>query len=442
MKYFITILFFLNSLNLQAQKTNWKVDISIQNMEFSTFLTQNNKGDQILFTSPKNADKRLFGGFKSIAGRATGKLPKKGILVNIKSEKTKDIIEGDIDIFGIDNKLRLEAKIDGDSISGKIYDPAKNELGTLSGVKSVEAKIDFSNLYEKIIQTTENNLYSTEPLKSKEWKKFKKEMKDLTSKAVDDIELYFGFQMLSQELPFSHYYLVFMNDLKENEDPDEKTVFFEEKNSNTAYLKIKDFESSKEELSEILPGMISNENYKNLIIDLRDNRGGGIEAAYEFGKYFISGNTLIGYFPTQRLSYVQFDENVFETLPISKAKTTEEFIDELKKGKGEKMVFENDGNPIYKGKIYVLTNANTASTCEPIIYTLKNKALATIVGENTAGQMLSAAEFKIKDKYKLILPIADFFTYDGVRLDAVGVKPDIEVKSEDALNEVLINLKP
>jgi C-terminal processing protease CtpA/Prc len=36
-----------------------------------------------------------------------------------------------------------------------------------------------------------------------------------------------------------------------------------------------------------------------------------------------------------------------------------------------------------------------------------------------------------------MLPIADFYTYDGIRLDKVGVNPDITVKSEDALNKAL-----
>lgn len=36
-----------------------------------------------------------------------------------------------------------------------------------------------------------------------------------------------------------------------------------------------------------------------------------------------------------------------------------------------------------------------------------------------------------------MLPIADFYTYDGVRLDKIGVDPDIEVKSEGALEKAM-----
>jgi C-terminal processing protease CtpA/Prc len=74
---------------------------------------------------------------------------------------------------------------------------------------------------------------------------------------------------------------------------------------------------------------------------------------------------------------------------------------------------------------------------------MKSHKLATIVGEKTAGAMLSATPFTLTDNYTLILPIADYYTADKLRLDQVGVEPDIEVASDKALEHVigLINLK-
>ena len=51
--------------------------------------------------------------------------------------------------------------------------------------------------------------------------------------------------------------------------------------------------------------------------------------------------------------------------------------------------------------------------------------------------MLSATYFDISGKYKLVLPIADFYTYDGIRLDGVGVAPNIETASANALDKAL-----
>ena len=51
--------------------------------------------------------------------------------------------------------------------------------------------------------------------------------------------------------------------------------------------------------------------------------------------------------------------------------------------------------------------------------------------------MLAKTSFLISGKYLLDLPIADFYTCDGIRLDKVGVKPNVEIKSDDALNKAL-----
>ena len=38
------------------------------------------------------------------------------------------------------------------------------------------------------------------------------------------------------------------------------------------------------------------------------------------------------------------------------------------------------------------------------------------------------------------IPTADYYTSDGYRIEQNGVKPDIETKSEEALNKVLSEL--
>lgn len=171
-------------------------------------------------------------------------------------------------------------------------------------------------------------------------------------------------------------------------------------------------------------------------MDLRGNAGGGIEAAFEFGKNILNQETEVGYFVTNK-----FNSKDLSKLPATKATTTNGFIEEMKNGKGAKLVFPKSDNAVFLGKLYILTDSKTASTCEPIVYVLKNTKRATIVGSNTAGAMLSAAPFQIFGKYKLILPIADFYTFDNIRLDQIGVTPDIETEPESALDKVLELIK-
>jgi hypothetical protein len=413
----------------------------------STFLDVSVTKNQFTITSPKNADVRIMGG-KARLGRLLGKSPKKGSIITIQGEQKTDSLFGKVNIpmFG---RLTFKGIVKSDSstlistvLSGELLNTEGVSIGTISGVKSTENRINYTELYPKMMKTIQENIYSKSVLQTKEWKKFEKEIQNLCQNSHDDIELFFGFNILAQQLPFSHLSLTIAQDIAEEDETEEltstkKSVVFEEKNNTTAYLLIKNFSTSTTELAATLPKIVANQNYKNLIVDLRNNPGGGVEAAFEFAKYITDSDMEVGYFLTNKLQYVGYQPELFKTLPELQPKGTTEFTDELKASPGVKLIFKKPNNPVFTGKIYILTNGNTASTCEPIVYILKSSKKATIIGEKTHGGMLSACPFAVSGKYMLILPIADFYTSDGVRLDRVGVSPDIEVKSEDALNKAL-----
>ncbi|EDM42848.1 carboxyl-terminal protease [unidentified eubacterium SCB49] len=447
MKKNFTIVLLLISIFSYAQKNNtvWKSEIDFDSgIKFSTYLKFEDKNNDFVITSPKNADVRMFGGFKARIGRLIGKSPKKGIIIKITGEQrgdslygqTKIPVIGELKFNGIITDEILDAQLTQDNII----------IGSLKGIKSSENNNEYTHLLPKIIEITDNNIYSKKILQTKEWKKHHKKLQNLFNKAKDDIELFLGFNMLSSSLSFSHYNL-YVGSLDEengtententeNSQETFSTIIFEEKNENTAYLKIKNFSSSQKELSEIFPKIIKT-NYQNLIIDLRDNGGGGIDAAFEFAKHIVKEDIEVGYFVTNKLDYSGFMPNLFKTLPELQPISTNEFGQFLRKEKGAKLIFKKPINESYAGKLYVLTNKKTGSTCEPIAYVLKQKGLATLIGENTAGAMLAASPFEVSEKYILSLPIADFYTFDGVRLEGIGVKPNIETESEDALKKVM-----
>ena len=88
--------------------------------------------------------------------------------------------------------------------------------------------------------------------------------------------------------------------------------------------------------------------------------------------------------------------------------------------------------PIYRGPVVVLTNEKTASACEPLVAGLQEIKRATIVGERTAASMLWTTGFNVGDGWMLWIPTVDYLTEKGVRLDRVGVVPDIKAGSEAA----------
>ena len=424
----------------QKNPVHYKSEIDFGNgTVFTTFLDVSIVQRQFSIMSPEDADVRIYGG-KAKLGRMLGKSPKNGIIITITGTQKIDSLFGETNIPMV-GKLKFKGAQKNQTLSGVFLNNDGTTIGSLNGIYSAENKIDYRYLYPIMIKTIGDNVYSADILKTKDWKKFQTDIEKICNTANDDIEMYFGFNILAQQLPFSHLSLTIAQDVAEDEEPhvlnQQKSVVFEEKNSTTAYLLIKNFSTSAPELATTLPKILGNDNYKNLIIDLRNNPGGGIEAAFEFARHIIDSDMEVGYFVTNKLDYSGYQPEIFKALPELQPKGTREFTDELKTSPGVKLIFKKPHNPVFKGTIYVLTNGNTASTCEPLVYALKNRKIATIIGEKTRGGMLAASPFVVSGKYLLMLPIADFYTYDGVRLDRVGVKPDIEVNSDDALHKAL-----
>ena len=432
------LIFCFNFSFAQNHPTHFKSEMAFgSGIVFSTFLDVAINHDEFTITSPENADVRIMGA-KAKLGRLLGKSPKNGIILTISGTQKADSLFGETKISMV-GKLKFRGAIKNNRLNGEFLNSDTAAIGSLNGVHTTEDKINYAPLYPKLIKTIQDNIYSTSVLQTREWNEFKRGIEKLCKEAHDDIELYFGFNMLTPKLPFTHLSLAIAQDVSEPGEPvsTQQSVIFKEESSSTAYLQIKNFASSTDELAAVLPGIVANTGYKNLIIDLRNNGGGGIEAAFMLAKYIVSEDMEVGYFPTNKLSYTGYQPELFKTLPTVQPVSTEEFGNELKTTPGAKLIFKKPNNPVFKGNIYVLTNGKTASTCEPMVYALKQGKKATIIGEKTYGGMLAATPFAVSGKYKLMIPIADFYTYDGIRLDKVGVMPNIEIKEEEALNKAL-----
>lgn len=423
-------------ISATEEVTSWKTDIDLgSGFVLTTFLTLEKEDNRITMTSPRNADMRIVGRAKSYLGRWTGRLPEGGILLRIQGELNGDSITGNAAVAVL-GEMQFVGSIDRDSISGTLFKNDTVRVGTVQGGLSHKSSLDYHQLYDRISEISKENIYNKGILESDEWESFESDLESLCSKAKDDIEMFIGFSMYSSELPFSHFRF-FINDSERSDTASKsQSVHFEEQNSSIAYLRIDNFSSSRQELEYHMP-LILEKGYEHLIVDLRDNPGGGIESAFAFAKYILNSKTEIGYFTTNRFNYDEFDSSTFGQLPELEPETTEGFIDYLMNGPGSKMILNEHSNEVFTGHIYLLTNSNTASTCEPIVNVLKGRQNITVIGETTAGAMLSATYFDLYDKYKLVLPIADFYTMDGSRLDGVGVAPDISVNSDSALDKTL-----
>lgn len=295
-------------------------------------------------------------------------------------------------------------------------------------------------LADKAIELTEANIYNSDLLNNESWESFKTHVRSM--KFTDAESFRSEWNKMGRSLPFSHYYIM-RNAPKVTAANTTGTVRYDYFNlkdidENTCLLTVKSFSTGREAVDPIIDSL-RRKPVKNLIVDLRGNTGGTIASALPLAQYLVNEPLYGGIFLTQKYfknhktppvvneytSYTPFNEASFDLI-----------IKGIHNSEGLYLIITPD-EPTFKGKLYILTDKRTASTCEPFVYGFKHSKRATIIGENTMGAMLNAEIFPLNDHLSIFIPTADYYTADGKRLDKVGVMPDKEVKSEEALNEAL-----
>jgi carboxyl-terminal processing protease len=67
---------------------------------------------------------------------------------------------------------------------------------------------------------------------------------------------------------------------------------------------------------------------------------------------------------------------------------------------------------------------HTASTAEMIVALARENNLAMIIGEKTAGRLLSATSVKVGKGFRLALPTGAYYIWRGSVLEGTPIEPD------------------
>lgn len=133
---------------------------------------------------------------------------------------------------------------------------------------------------------------------------------------------------------------------------------------------------------------------KNVILDLRDNGGGTLEAAPELAGLWLNDKAVV----SERIG----------------GKT----VGEQRTGK----------NAILAGiPTVVLVNENTASASEIVTSALKEYGVVSVVGAKTYGKGTVQTMIDINDGAMLKVTIQRWYTPKGTNLDGKGITPDVKV---------------
>lgn len=209
------------------------------------------------------------------------------------------------------------------------------------------------------------------------------------------------------EDPFTYQYTPSEHDsyLKDTANRGNLT-YIESISDNTIFLRFTNF--SKESMNIFKASIKELKNYPNIIIDLRNNTGGGLESAFELSSYFLHNKDI---------SYIIQYRNQIETTTV--------------KADGI-LMFDN---------IIILQNENTASASEIFINALKsNLNNIRTVGTKTYGKGVGQTTYKIKNGFYVKATTFLVLTPDQNTIHKTGIEPDYIYKNNESIIDFCMSI--
>lgn len=193
-----------------------------------------------------------------------------------------------------------------------------------------------------------------------------------------------------------------------------------------AVLRIPSFDTySAKRVGELMADGIK---AKVLIVDLRNNPGG-----YVFNMLHAAGHLMP---EGQSLGTMAYRYGVEKFVKETGKQATDlKAYSEWTQDKLRPLKPSGESKP-FAGKIIVLTNGGTGSAAEILGQGLLEGAGAMVLGSKSAGQVLAAMITPMSSDFAMIVPIQDYISNKGVRLEGSGVQPNMVVIDQDPSDEV------
>ena len=308
---------------------------------------------------------------------------------------------------------------------------------------------DSQTAIKNIDMLMETYLYNRDILDSPEYRKIQNSVKELGLNSKTKGEFIDGFNKLWYEGPFSHVRLAEARQSAEKLADYLDTMNVKGKGAelswldNVAILTVHTMMglNTIEQINEAYD-KLQKQDAKALIIDLRNNHGGAFAV-----------KPLVGHLLNKEYEAGIFLSNSWTK--YNKGLPSEEYINGLDPWRGWSIKsFWNDAQekgvlkitiepmqPHYSGPVYLLISKKTASAAELASDILLNSGRAILIGETTEGAMLSQKIYDLPQGLQLSLPIADYYSLKSGRIEGVGIKPNIIIKSEKAMDKAVELIK-
>ena len=139
---------------------------------------------------------------------------------------------------------------------------------------------------------------------------------------------------------------------------------------------------------------LQDKGIKALILDLRNNPGGSLDAAVEVASQFISKGLILSF---------------------------------VKPNGSHEDIYAKSGGIFLQPPLAVVVNGFTASAAEVVAAALQDYHRAKIFGTTTFGKGVSNIFRELDSKAAVVLPTSEWHRPSGKTINKIGVKPDVEV---------------
>jgi C-terminal processing protease CtpA/Prc len=169
-----------------------------------------------------------------------------------------------------------------------------------------------------------------------------------------------------------------------------------------------------------------------LVLDLRGHLGGGL-GVLRLMSYLTPGKIPIGYTLSRKRAELGYEKEKLPRLDRLPTHLPNPFgIASLAFRFGGRdssvvLVSEGLGPQNWHGRIAVLVNEHTVSAGEMVAAFAAENKLATIVGTETAGRLIPGSGTKVGAGYMLIMPRAQYITWQGRRFEGKGIEPELAI---------------
>ena len=182
-----------------------------------------------------------------------------------------------------------------------------------------------------------------------------------------------------------------------------ETIEYDMLGNNIGYIAISGFEEPTPKQFKDAIKDLQKKGMEGLVIDLRDNGGGLLDAVVEMLDYILPKGMIV------------YTEDKY----------------------GNREEFRGTDKEVLDIPMAVLINGNSASAAEIFAAAMQDYEAATLVGTTSFGKGIVQSVLPLTDGTAVKITISRYFTPNGVCIHGEGVTPDIEVELKDELKQMV-----